>query len=133
MPAFSERSLNNLAGVHPDLQTIFHKVIEDFDCTIIEGLRTQERQQELYARGRWEPGEIVTHLDGVKRRSRHQDGMAVDAVPWPLDWEDEERFQKLGWFVLNTATDLKLAGKIDHEITWGGLWRWKDYPHFELL
>ena len=132
MPTFSQRSLDRLKNVHPDLQTLMHHVIEDFDITVLCGLRTQEEQSELYAKGRWKPGKIVTFKDGIERRSKHQDGMAVDVAPYPIDWDDTERFNKMGLFILETARKLKQDGLIDHDVAWGGTWRFKDYPHFEI-
>lgn len=132
MPEFSKKSLERLSGVHPDLQTIMHYVVKDFDIKVISGLRTQEEQQALYAQGRSAPGDIVTHLDGLTRRSKHQTGLAVDVAPYPIDWEDHERFRNMGWYILGVARMLKQYGAVDHDIKWGGTWQWKDYPHFEI-
>lgn len=127
MPHFSESSKTKLASVDPRLQRLFNAVIEHYDCKVIFGMRTQEEQQALYAQGRTTPGKIVTHMDGVKRRSRHQDGLAVDVVPYPIDWKDLRRFNNFGWFVKG------MAAAMDIEITWGGDWKqFKDYPHFEV-
>lgn len=60
------------------------------DCHVFESYRTQERQDELYAQGRTEPGNIVTWtLD-----SRHKQREAVDMAfggdgkwHWNGDWE----------------------------------------------
>ena len=60
---------------------------------LVEGFRTTERQQWLFGSGRpgvvpfGRPGPIVTHADGVIRRSRHQGvagsalGSAADCYP----------------------------------------------------
>ena len=133
MPSFSDRSKNRLCGVHPDLQTLFHEVVEHFDCTVISGIRTEEEQKALYAKGRTKPGNIVTYKDGVKKKSKHQTGNAVDIVPYPIQWGNIERFRQFGWFVLGVAATLKRYGQIDSDVKWGGNWkRFKDYPHFEL-
>jgi len=67
--------------------------------------------------------------------------MAVDAVPYPIDWEDTKRMIFFAGFVICTAKRLKKEGKISHDIRWGGDWdrdtelkdnRFQDYPHFEL-
>ena len=49
----SERSLNNLRGVHPDLVACVHMAIEltKIDFGVICGLRTLEEQKELVATG----------------------------------------------------------------------------------
>ena len=39
---------------------------------VVEGVRTTKRQQEHYAKGRTKPGKIVTHADGVRKKSDHQ-------------------------------------------------------------
>jgi len=132
MPSFSQRSRDRLCGVHPDLQTVMNYVVKDFDITIISGIRTQEEQQALYAKGRTAPGGIVTYKDGVERRSKHQEGNAVDIGPYPLDWKDIDRFKEMGWYVLGVANMLYRYGAIDSEIEWGGKWKWVDLPHFQI-
>jgi len=132
MPTFSNISLERLSQVHPDLQTLFHEVIKHSDCAIISGVRTDEEQQELYAKGRTDGGEIVTYKDGIVNKSRHQLGRAVDAAPYPINWKDTDRFRAFGWFVKDIAKSLKRDGKIDYDITWGGDWKWKDFAHFEI-
>ena len=132
MQEFSPSSLKHLESVHPDLQTLFHYVVKIRDCTIVSGLRTQEEQQALYAQGRSVPGEIVTYKDGIERRSKHQTGLAVDVVPYPELYRDAYEMDQLARIVLGSAEKLKQQGKIDSEIEWGGFWRFKDRPHYEI-
>jgi peptidoglycan L-alanyl-D-glutamate endopeptidase CwlK len=131
MNKFSDKSLSILQTVHPDLQTLFHSVLEDWDCTVVSGLRTEDEQQELYAKGRTADGDIVTYLDGIVKKSKHQTGDAVDVIPYPSGYSDLATMDKFGLFVLDRAIELKREGKIDSVIKWGGHWRWKDRPHFE--
>ena len=132
MPRFSPASLKRLESVHPDLQTVFHHVVIDFDCTVLEGVRTAERQHLLYTKGRPDNGPIVTQRDGIIKRSKHQDGLAVDVVPFPIDWDDTDHMRSLGWYVKGIARMLKQYGAIDNDIKWGGDWRFIDLPHFEI-
>jgi len=46
MPKFGKSSLRNLAEVDLDLQRLFKRVVETYDCSIIEGYRTKEKQDE---------------------------------------------------------------------------------------
>jgi len=132
MPKFSDKSLSKLETTHVDLQTLFKTVIRYFDCTVVSGNRTAEEQQALYAKGRTEPGDIVTHKDGVNSKSRHQSGNAVDVVPYPEMWSDENKSIEFGGFVMGIHTMLKEQGKIKSEIEWGyQLWGW-DMPHFQI-
>lgn len=123
--------MERLQQVHPDLQTLFNEVILHRDCSIVSGLRTQEEQQALYAKGRDGNGEIVTHKDGIDKRSKHQDGLAVDVVPWPEKW-DEVALRDFGQYVKGIATMMKKYGGIDEDIEWGfDLWGW-DKPHWQI-
>lgn len=118
---FSQRSLKNLEGVHPDLRRVMDRALQDspLDFVVIEGLRTVERQRQLVASGA-----------SKTLNSRHLTGHAVDIVPigpngkaafdWPL-------YHKLGPAVEAAA---KAEGV---DITWGGRWsKFRDGPHFEL-
>ena len=124
---FSQKSKDKLSTVHEDLQKLFNEVIQHFDCTITSGLRTLEEQQALYAQGRTKPGAIVTNVDGELNKSNHQSGNAVDVVPYPEMWSDEDKLREFGGFVLGVAAMLNI------EIEWGG--RWKqivDMPHYQI-
>ena len=132
MPRFSTLSLERLETCHPDLQRLFRGVVLDFDCKVLEGARSVERQQRLYAQGRTEPGNLVTFCDGITRKSNHQpkaDGWshAIDVVPYPIDWQDINRFYRFAGFVQCRAIMLGISVK------WGGdFTRLKDLPHWEL-
>ncbi len=133
MPEFSQKSKDKLVTVHQDLQVIFNEVVKHFDCTIIYGIRTEEEQQALYAKGRTASGGIVTNCDGVVKKSRHQSGSAVDVAPYPIDWADTDRFRQFGWFVKGVISTLKRYGAIENDIKWGGDWKnFVDLPHWEL-
>ena len=112
------RSLQSLSGVHPDMVAVVKRAIEitDVDFTVIEGIRSVERQRELLKGGH-----------STTMNSRHITGHAVDMVPWPVDWEDLERFEMM-------AKAMKTAAKeLDISIVWGGDWKsFYDAPHFEL-
>ena len=129
MPAFGARSRERLASCHPDLQRLFNEVVKGFDCAVIYGHRTVEEQQDLYAQGRTKPGKIVTKLDGVSKRSKHNESpsLAVDVVPYPIDWDDLDAFRDLADHTKRVARDLGIG------VVWGGDWsRFRDYPHWEL-
>ena len=80
------RSLQNLSGVHPDMQAVVKKAIEitEVDFTVIEGIRHIDRQRQLLKEGK-----------STTLNSRHITGHAVDMVPWPVDWEDLDRFETM--------------------------------------
>lgn len=130
MPRFSKRSLDNLATADPRLQKLFHEVIKHFDCVVIEGHRSIERQQELFHKG-------FSKIDGVTRKGKHNysPSLAVDVIPYPVDWNDTNRMYYFGGFVKGIAEGMGL------KIRWGGDWdsdtkvndhRFIDLPHFEI-
>ena len=126
-------SLARLKGVDECLVKVVMRAIEisEVDFTVLEGLRSLERQRELYAQGRTTPGKIVTWT----MNSRHVEGKAVDLVPSPVDWNDLEKFNKIKDAMFQAACE------IDVNLRWGADWdgdgkyREKgeyDSPHFEL-
>lgn len=114
------RSKMRLEGVHPDLVRVVERAIEisTVDFTVVEGLRTPERQRTLRDSG-----------DSQTLNSRHITGHAVDLGAWvddQVDWS---------WPLYHKiATAMKTAAKeLNVPIVWGGDWRdFKDGPHFEL-
>lgn len=133
---FSQRSLDNLKGVHPLLVKVMYEAIKNppFDFTITEGVRSQERQMELYDQGRTKPGLIVTQVDGVVKKSNHQvkaDGLgyAVDIYPYVNGKVDVNALTELKAI---GAHIVKVAKQMNIPIEWGGNWTMRDYPHIEL-
>jgi peptidoglycan L-alanyl-D-glutamate endopeptidase CwlK len=95
---------------------------------VIEGHRGEERQNFLF--------------DSEQSKVRYPSGkhnavvsLAADVVPYPVDWEDGERFALFAGYVKGIAEMMGL------KIRWGGDWngdfytkdtKFFDAPHFEL-
>jgi len=131
MPKFGKRSRSRLKGVDAKLVNVLNEVVKYFDITIIEGLRSQERQDQLVAEG----------LSKTKF-GKHVQGKAVDVCPYPIDWDSRDDFHYLGGFVLAVASQMGV------KVRWGGDWnasslykgqrttkdnKFDDLVHFELL
>lgn len=138
MPHFSQASKDNLDTCHEHLQRLFRRIIKTFDCTIVCGHRPPSEQKLLYEIGRTRPGSIVTYKDGVERLSKHNHhpSLAVDVVPYPIDWNDTDRMYYFAGHVMCMAYLMGLP------IRWGGDWnrntetedeRFVDLPHFEVM
>ena len=126
----SDRSREALQGVHPDLVRVVKRAITlaKQDFMVLEGVRTPERQRELYAQGRTKPGKIVTKtLTSNHFKKADGFGHAVDLCPYPVDWNDHKKFADI-------AKAMKDAARAENvQIAWGGDWRsFRDSPHFEL-
>jgi peptidoglycan L-alanyl-D-glutamate endopeptidase CwlK len=109
-----------LKGVHPDLVKVVQHAIEisEVDFTVLEGLRTIERQRELVKAG-----------SSQTMNSRHLDGHAVDLGAWvdnQVDWS-WPLYSKIAKAMKAAAAECNVP------IEWGGDWKqFKDGPHFQL-
>ena len=84
MPKFGKRSKDHLKGVDAKLQNVPNEVVKYFDITVIEGLRSQKRQNELVAQGK-----------SKTKFGKHVDGKAVMDIKirWGGDWNASSTFE----------------------------------------
>jgi len=76
MPYFGTKSKRVLAGLNEDLQELLSEVIKYVDISLIEGIRSPDRQKEL------------KKLGSTKTlKSKHLTGEAIDLAPYPIDWD----------------------------------------------
>ena len=129
MPKFGSRSRKNLATCHEDLQDLFNEVIKHVDCSVICGHRNKQEQNEAFEKKR-------TKVKYPNGRHNAKPSMAADVVPYPIDWDDRERFHLFAGFVLGIAQSMEI------NIRWGGDWNknfevddnnFDDFPHFEII
>ena len=136
MARFGKKSKERLATAHADLQIIANEVIKVYDFTVLEGHRSIDRQNQLFHEGK-------SKIDGTTKKGKHNyaPSLAIDIAPYPIDWNDRERFYFLAGLMIATAERLKDEGKINHSLRWCGDWdmdgsfkdqRFDDLPHFEL-
>jgi peptidoglycan L-alanyl-D-glutamate endopeptidase CwlK len=141
MPKFGLRSKTNLATAHPDLRRVFNKVIESYDCSILEGKRSEIQQRENVASG------VSKTLNSKHVYPLDSPSLAVDAAPYPVLWPNDnlstteneqrlKRFHVFAGFVLGVAhgMGITLKGGIDWDRDWDFAdQRFHDLPHFELI
>jgi len=127
MHYFSEKSKSRLDSCHPDLQKIFNEALQIMDHSIIEGYRNSDRQHQLFLENK-----TKVRLGKHNTIPSH----AVDAIPYPVDWEDHKRMYLFAGIVL------AIAHKLEIKIRWGGDWdsdtevkdnKFNDLVHFELV
>ena len=124
MYKFGKRSRERLKGVDAKLVNVLNELIKMMDVTVIEGLRSAERQKELLTKG-------ATKV----KYSKHMEGKAVDIAPYPIDWENRDGFYYMGGMVRGIAKQLNI------DIRFGGDWdsdgdtkdnNFDDLVHIEL-
>ena len=129
MPAFSNRSRGILRICDPRLQVLFERVVLTFDCTVVSGYRDQAEQNSLFHRG-------LSKLKWPHSKHNRDPSLAVDVYPYPIDWQDRDRFHYFAGFVMS------IAEVLEYNLRWGGDWNkdWQvrdnvfdDLGHFELI
>lgn len=118
MPKFSGSSEAKLSTCDTRLQRLFNRVIEGWDCTIIEGNRSYDQQVKNFKNG----VSKTMHSAHLMIPSK-----AVDVAPWPLDWDNIEEFKRFAIFVKGVALGMNI------EVKWGGDFKsFFDGPHWEV-
>jgi peptidoglycan L-alanyl-D-glutamate endopeptidase CwlK len=147
-----------ISDLQPDVAAVAQKVLDALDqfkipYVVTSTIRTIDEQKALYAQGR-QPLEVVNELrqianlppigeadnsytvtndDGVKYKSNHQSGRALDVTPadakgdpiWPEP--SDPRWNQIAQFFMV------------QNFKWGGNWTKEhdgidpDYPHYEML
>ena len=126
--SFSRSSLSKLGECHPVLQLLFTEALKSSpsDFTILCGHRGEVEQERAFAEGR-----SKAHYGQSKHNS--SPSMAVDACPYPVDWNDTARFRQLIDHVKSVWEDIPDDDKQGWSLSCGGDWRrFVDAPHFEL-
>ena len=121
MPTLSASSRARLDAAYPQLRKLFLACAADPKCppfAVLDSQRGKQAQEKAF-----NLGNSKAHFG----QSAHNwsPAVAVDVVPYPIDWTKIDRFKALGAFVTAKARSLGI------DITWGGTWKMRDYPHYE--
>lgn len=126
MPKFSAKSKKLLAQLHPALRAICEEAIKETDFTIMDSTRGRAAQELAFKRGN-------SKARFGESAHNYVPAIAVDLAPYPVDFDNLQRFKDLAKIILRIA---KAKGV---PLRWGGDWNmdgstsdgW-DFPHFEL-
>jgi len=116
MAAFSKRSIDKLNTCDGALIKLFTEVIRRFDCTILDGHRNEKDQNKYFDEGK-------SKLRYPASKHNIYPSRAVDVTPYPIDWENRERFKFFRGYVYGIASQMGI--RLNKTIEW-------DFPHFEL-
>ena len=132
MYKFSNVSQARLDQAHPHLRLIMETAIKIVDFSVLETVRDEKTHKRYIARG-------VTKVPYNKTKHKpNKNGLseAIDIAPYPIDWNDTQRFYYLAGIIKGIARMLNI------ELRWGGDWdndndfkdqSFNDLVHFELL
>lgn len=129
MARFSKQSMKNLEGVHPKVVDVLLEAIQYFDFSVLEGVRSQQKQALYFSTG------VSQTLNSKHLRQPDGYSHAVDLAPYPIDWEDTQRFAYMAGLIIGIAEARGV------KLTWGHDWdndgdfqehSLKDGPHFQL-
>lgn len=135
----SDKSKQNLKGVHPSLRFLVEGVMETqiMDFSVKEGVRSEARQKELFDAGfsKTLKSKHLIQKDGY--------GHAVDLYPYPIDMDAVNKMSgvEVSRFGVLCGIIKALAWTHGIKIRWGSDWdgdgqtldhTFVDMPHFEL-
>ena len=126
---FGVKSAERLATCDVRLQEILNEAIKIVDFSVICGHRDKEAQNMAYYEGK-------SKLQYPDSKHNTNPSEAVDVAPYPIDWNDTERFAHLigilrgiahtKGYKLRVGIDWDMDGDIrDHSFM--------DYPHIEIV
>lgn len=144
MARFSAESKRKLATCHASLQKLFTTVVEGWDCTILEGERTEAQQLLNVAAG------VSKTMDS---KHLHRPSTAVDVAPFPVTWPQRPTPGASPAVLLTWAKDIgryyffagyviAVARRLDIAVRYGGDWdgdrdihdqSFDDLVHWELV
>lgn len=136
----SQRSINRMEYVHPDLQKVVEQAIfvTDVDFGVTEGLRAWKRQEQLMKEGKTKTMKSK-HLTCIEGHNSLWYGGAVDIVAYKdglVCWDDPALYESIA------KAFFKAAEQVGVQIRWGGDWdrdgdrsdqTFDDLCHFELF
>lgn len=136
---FGNISWRKLKTCTPNIQAVMIELIKYFNVSIDCGERNEETQDEAFMAGK----STVRYPDSMHNPDNPLNAdvkgvRAVDVLPYPIDWEDIERFVYMGGMIM------LIAKKLGIMLRWGADWNrdermrddklrkaLRDYPHFE--
>ncbi len=136
---YAHSSQLRLNTCHADWHTICAELCKYVNHSIFCGHRGEEAQNKAFIAG-------TSELAWPDSKHNVYPSLAIDMGPYftelkNTDWDDAIAYGLFAGMVMIVARQLYAAGKIKHQVIWGGDWdsdgrtsdhKFRDYPHFEL-
>lgn len=129
MNHWSAASAARLATCDLRLVAVFDHVLQIVDCSILCGSRDEATQNQMFCDGK-------STLRWPQSKYNQTPSRAIDAAPWPIDWQGRERLSLFAGIVLGVADAHGIR------LRWGGDWdrdftltdnNFDDLVHLELM
>lgn len=123
---WTDQDFNACIGVSPKLLYPVFRGVDDFvfkhrrfQVRVTSGMRTLAEQRQLLRLGKTKT-----------LNSKHLDGQAIDLAI--LSADRSQAYWVLDYFELLNGYIQEAAISVGTQITWGGSWKMRDGPHWEL-
>jgi hypothetical protein len=124
---FSKLSLARLETCDHRVQMVLRRAITRYDFTVLCGHRGKQEQNDAFERG-------ASKLRWPQSKHNKTPSLAVDIAPFPIDWDNLERFREMARVIMDEAN------KAGIKLRWGGDFnmngkpddKFIDMPHFEI-
>lgn len=139
----SKNSKKHIKDIREGLKVLVERVLKksphDFGIPPNGGKRTAQEQNNLFHQR-----PKVTQLDGFNRKSYHQTGNAVDIFVYDEHkacWSCIDKYKEIAKLFKEEfdlmkeeqgSEDIPCWFEDKENLYWGGDWRFKDLPHFEI-
>ena len=142
--------LKPITSLHPKVMTALDETLNEikarkFTVGLYHGVRTPEKQDYLYQKGRAIASPVLCAHDGLKRKIgaciEHPFGLPVtNAQAWEslhnygLAGDLVFKNERMEWTWDVPSDSWKQLGAVGEifGLSWGGRWKNPDYPHFEM-
>jgi len=128
MPAFGKQSIARLETCDAKLQRLANELVKHQDCTILCGYRSPEEQQKLLDSG-------VSRVGPGQSKHNTLPSKAMDISPYPIDWNDRERWLMWCGFIKGVAAVMGIKIRMGADWDMDGYTsdqKFHDMPHIEL-
>jgi len=117
---FGRSSKTKLETCHPLLQEIANELIKVMDVMVVWGRRGKMAQNKAYEEGR-------SQLEYPRSKHNKFPSLAMDLAPWPLDWDDFNRFERMCGIIEGIALMKGIKIRLGRDFSS------RDMPHIELI
>ena len=102
MPKFADKSLERLESCDTRLEKLMDRVIKCFDFTVLYGYRDKKEQNKAFENG-------YSTKEYPHSKHNKYPSTAIDVAPYPIDWNDRERFTYLAGMIKGIAFEMGMV------------------------